>query len=74
MTQSIIRNLNVPISSLSDAAVQFFLNANYQEYRFDEKLEDLGKLHVIINIMQSLLHIIFNRESCSEALVHSKDG
>ena len=51
MTQSIIYNITISISSLSDAAVQFFLNANYQEYRFDEKLEDLGKLHVIINIM-----------------------
>ena len=29
--------------SLSDAAIQFFLNVNDQLYKFDEKLDDLGK-------------------------------
>ena len=35
---------------LSDAAVQFFLNIYHQEYKFDEKLEDLGKKKYIIAI------------------------
>ena len=42
---------------LSDAAVQFFLNANYHDYKFDEKLEDLGKQsHNNNNMAHNTLH------------------
>ena len=38
----------------------FFLNANYQKYKFDEKLEDLGKhTHIHINITSLLHHHVF---------------
>ena len=55
--------------SPSDAAVQFFLNANYQEYKFDKKLEDLGK-----HTHHSALHNNLFRKSCAETPVKSKDS
>ena len=59
---TLLSSLSLPLQCL-DEAVQFFLNANYQSYQFEEKLDDLGKftmssllLHFPFTLINALFH------------------